>query len=88
MNNPLEYLEPSELMRRIMQNIEIEISYCSKNNRMRHSWECQTNWGRVQTYLTRYSKVAGRISAYQLCEYMGVDPDSRTFFIPHKGENK
>ena len=56
----------------ILQNIE--------NNMNPKKRQRVENWVLVQKYLLYRTKNAGRTSAYNHCEFLGIDPDGFTFF--------
>lgn len=86
MNEPLEYLSRKELQLNIMQNIEKEITYLSKNNRFRNWWENTPNWGRVQRIINGGTVKGGSTSSVEQCLFLGVDPDGHTFLMEVGGE--
>jgi hypothetical protein len=78
MNEPLDYLDRAKLQATILKNIEREIMQLNKANKLRAFWEMSPNWVRVQAFINGNTRKAGSTSSAEQCEFIGLDPDSRT----------
>jgi hypothetical protein len=95
MGNPLSYLNEKDLLLNILKNIEHKIMESTMIDAYDDDEECQEiegnldikfwfentdNWVKVKTFITARSSKGGSTSAHQMCDFLGIKPNGKTFF--------
>lgn len=75
MENIIDANKP-EFLLGVMQNIERLLPKAVRKTR--------ANIWIVRDYLMNVTNKGGKTSSYEMCDYLGIDPDAYTFFQPTK----
>jgi hypothetical protein len=88
MQDPLKYLDRKDLLNTILRNIESKIKedcrvekYDSQGNIELKFWFDNTpNWAKIQRFITYNTSKSGSTSAYQMCSFLGINPNEYSFY--------
>ncbi len=92
MENPLSHLSEKELILNILKNIERKVLEDTRveeydldgNYELKHWYKNTPNWGKIMTFITCNTSKGGSTSAHQMCKFLGVNPNSKTFYNKEK----
>lgn len=94
MNNPLDYLDNKKLLLNILKNIEkkiledyrVEEDNIDGNVDMKCWYKNTPNWGKIMTFITCGTSKGGSTSAHQMCEFLDINSNGKTFFKESQNE--